>query len=107
MESKHKRISSEIRNSSIPVLIDFYGNWCESCKKFSPIFEDLREKYESKIKFVKIDINDVPELAVDYLVRNLPSIILIHHDREIMRQVGFQTKNSLEKSIDKAISYLK
>lgn len=106
MDSKHQKIISEIRASSIPVLIDFYGNWCEPCKRLSPIFEDLKNKYKSKIKFVKIDINDVPELAVDYSIRSLPSLILTYREREIMRIVSFQTKDALEKKIDEAISGL-
>jgi len=106
MNSDYQDIRAEINNSKSPTLIDFYADWCEPCKRLSPIFEELSKKYLGRVKFLKVDVNKYPEIAQDFAVRNLPCLIMLSGKRELMRTTGFQQKNSLEKRIDEAISGL-
>jgi len=106
MNSDYTDIKVEINSSKTPVMLDFYADWCEPCKRLLPIFEELSVKYLGRVKFLKIDVNKYPEIAQDFAVRNLPCLIIVSGQRELTRTTGFQQKNSLEKRIDEAISGL-
>jgi len=78
------------------VLVDFYANWCGPCKMLSPILE----KTESDIKVIKVDVDKFEELARNYSVMSIPTIILFENGKEIKRNIGFIDKDKLEKFLD-------
>ena len=62
----NKNFKEEVLESKVPVVIDFFAQWCGPCKMFGPIFESVAEDYEDKVKFVKVDIDESPEIAEKY-----------------------------------------
>ncbi len=90
-------------SSSIPVLVDFWAPWCGPCKSLGPVIEELSEEYATKIKFVKVDVNDNTEFANKYNVRGIPNLILFK-DKEMLDQiVGAVPKETIKEMLDKYI----
>ena len=86
----------EVLQSEIPVLIDFFADWCMPCKMFTPVFEGVAEDYEGKVKFVKVNIDEAPELAQKYLVMSIPTLKLVKGEELLGSFVGAMTTEELE-----------
>ena len=78
------------------ILVDFYANWCGPCKMLAPELE----RVESDIKVVKIDVDEFEELAREYGVMSIPTLILFENSKEIKRNIGFMDKDKIQKFID-------
>ena len=78
------------------VLVDFYADWCGPCKMLGPVLE----KVESDIKVIKVDVDAFEDLAREYGVMSIPTIILFNEGKEIKRNIGFIDKERLEKFLD-------
>lgn len=78
------------------VLVDFFANWCGPCKMLTPILE----KVESNIKVIKVDVDKYENLAREYGVMSIPTIILFESGKEIKRNIGFISKENLEKFLN-------
>ena len=86
----------EVLQSDIPVLIDFFADWCMPCKMFGPIFESAAEEFEGKIKFVKVNIDQSPELAQKYFVMSIPTLKLVKGEELLGSFVGAMSGEELE-----------
>lgn len=78
------------------VLVDFYANWCGPCKMIAPELE----RAEGSIKVVKVDVDEFEDLAKEYGVMSIPTLILFNEGKEIKRNIGFMNKEKIEKFID-------
>ena len=85
----------EVINSELPVLADFWAEWCSPCKMFIPILEETADSYEGKVKFVKVNVDDSPETAQKYGIRGIPTIVLFKEGEVIETKVGALTKSQL------------
>jgi len=93
--------NKEIENSKIPVVIDFWAEWCKACKMFMPIVQEIEKTYVGKVKFVKINVEDFPEIASKFCVTSLPTILLMNNGFPVDSSIGSITKNKLIAFIDK------
>lgn len=98
-----ENFSKEVLESEIPVLIDFYADWCGPCKMMSPIIESVADKLSSKIKVVKINVDEENELAIKYEISNIPTLVLIKDGQVIRNLVGMRDQNELEEFIENSI----
>ena len=74
------------------ILIDFFATWCGPCKMLSPILE----KVESNLKVVKVDVDEFEDLAREYGVMSIPTLVVLENGKEVNRHIGFIDKNDLE-----------
>lgn len=93
----------EVLESSIPVLVDFYADWCGPCKMMAPIVAQLSDTFEGKCKVGKCNIDENMELAKKYRVMSIPTIILFKNKEAVSTTVGAVSKSELEAEINQII----
>ncbi|GGD43293.1 thioredoxin [Muriicola marianensis] len=96
MKSSFKNIIS----SEIPVLVDFYADWCGPCKVLAPILKQVKDQLGDSVKIIKIDVDRNASLAERYQVRGVPTMILFRDGKTLWRQSGVMQKNDLVKVIE-------
>lgn len=84
----------EVLNSDKTTLIDFYADWCGPCKMISPIIESIANENED-IKVVKINVDEAQDLAMEYQVMSIPTIVIIKNGKEVKRNVGVASKEQI------------
>ena len=99
LEITSSNFEQEVEKSSIPVVIDVYAMWCGPCKQMTPIFEELSKELEGKVKFVKLNIDDDRDLAVQFNVSSIPSFIFMKAGEMIAKETGAMSKEDLKKKI--------
>lgn len=95
---------NEVLKSSIPVLVDFWAEWCSPCKVISPILDKISEELNGKIKIVKVNVDDNMDLVKKYSVRSVPTIIVFVDGEEQERIIGALNKNAIMQKIASHIS---
>ncbi|MEA3440105.1 MAG: thioredoxin [Chloroflexota bacterium] len=96
-EMNEEVFQEEVIQADVPVLVDFSAVWCGPCKMLDPIVEQLAEQWNGKVKFVKLDVDHHPNLAMDYQVMGVPTLIMFKDGEPVERVTGYQPKDRLEK----------
>lgn len=90
----------EVIQSDKPVLVDFWAEWCGPCKMIAPILSEVANNYQSKLKIMKMNVDDNPQTPAKYGVRGIPTLILFKNGENIASHVGALSKSQLETFID-------
>ena len=93
----------EVLQSELPVLVDFYADWCGPCKMMAPIVEGLAQDYDGKVKVGKLNIDDEMEIAQQYRVMSIPTFILFKDGKAVETSVGAMSKDELESKLQKVL----
>lgn len=102
LEVTDNTFNREVLINNMPVIVDFYTDWCSVCEHAKPYFESLSSEYSGKVKFVSYDA-DSGNVDENYNVEGYPTYILFINGREIGRYVGFKNRSSLEDFIEKKL----
>ncbi len=95
--------NEEVVNSELPVLIDFYADWCGPCKMMSPVVEELAKEYAGKAKVAKINVDQESEIAEKYGVMSIPNFVFIKNGKLVDQQIGATAKAKLVQKLDNMI----
>ena len=94
---------SEVLNSSLPVLVDFWAPWCGPCRTMTPIIDKIAKKYVGRIKVVKVNVDESPRSASQHGIRSIPSLLMFLKGKVVDTVVGSQSQENLEMHISKLI----
>jgi len=91
---------TEVLKSDLPVLVDFWDEWCGPCKVLGPIIDEVAPEYDGKIKFTKLNIDQNPATAPNYQIRGIPTILIFKNGELKATSVGVLSKTELNKLLD-------
>ncbi len=91
----------EVEQSQVPVVVDFWAAWCGPCRMVSPVIERLAEKYDGKIKVVKVNVDDNQELAMKFNIMSIPTIMLFRGGKLLDQAIGAAPTEFYEKFLAK------
>ena len=86
---------AEVMKSDIPVLLDFWASWCGPCKMLSPIIEEIEQEYAGKVKVGKVNVDDEMELAQQFGVASIPTVVLIKNGAVAATSIGYRPKEDI------------
>ena len=95
--------STAVLGSDVPVLVDFWAEWCGPCKAIAPLLDDVAKTYDGKVKVVKINIDDNPQTPRQYAVRGIPTLMMFKGGKVAGTHVGLAGKPQLTAFIDKSL----
>lgn len=91
-----ENFNEEVLASNIPVLVDFYADWCGPCKMLAPVIETLANEQEGKVKVGKLNVDDAPETAQKYGIMSIPTLLYIKNGEVVNKTVGVVSKTEIE-----------
>ncbi|MCX8043426.1 MAG: thioredoxin [Desulfobacterota bacterium] len=94
---------TEVMQSTIPVLVDFWAEWCGPCRMLAPTIEEIAREYSSTVKVGKVNVDQNPELSERFAIRSIPTIMLFKNGQIVDQTIGVQSKETLQKMISRHI----
>jgi thioredoxin 1 len=93
--------ATEVLNSSSPVLVDFWAEWCGPCKMIAPILDELATEFDGKARVGKVNIDNDPNLATKYGVRAIPTLLFFKGGQVVEQAVGAKSKRDLKQALER------
>jgi len=103
LEINDSSFKSEVSESQIPVLVDFWAPWCGPCKMVAPVLEEISKEYEGKVKVVKLNVDESPNTATEFGIRSIPTLIMFKDGKVFEQTIGVQSKENIKQMIDKSL----
>lgn len=94
---------TQVIQSKLPVLVDFWAPWCEPCKMAAPVFETIAQEYKTKLIVAKLNVDENQASAAKFNILSIPTVVLFKDGKEIDRQTGFSSKEKYEELIKKGV----
>lgn len=98
-EVTDETFQTDVLNSALPVLVDFWASWCGPCKALVPTIEQIATEYDGKLKVMKLDVDLNEAMARRFEIRGIPALLLFRDGKEARRIVGFVSKEIIDKSV--------
>jgi thioredoxin 1 len=96
----NKEELNEILKNNALVLVDFYASWCMPCKMLSPVIEEIAKEYEGKVVVCKVDIDENEELANEYNIMSVPTVIIFKNNENVEEIIGLNNKSKYTRVLD-------
>ncbi|HXE56340.1 MAG TPA: thioredoxin [Tepidisphaeraceae bacterium] len=102
VELTDQNFEQEVLNSSVPVLVDFWAEWCMPCRMLAPTIEKIAKDYQGKVKVGKVDTDSNRDTALKYSISNIPTVILFKDGQASQRFVGLRPERDFKEALDAA-----
>ena len=86
-----------------PVVVDFWATWCGPCRMVGPVIDSLADEYEGKMSICKVNVDDMPDVASEYKIMSIPTVMIMKKGEIIDKAVGVRTKEEYKNMIEKAL----
>ena len=103
-DTSDSTFEQDVLQSDVPVLVDFWAPWCGPCRMVAPVVEELSEDYDGKVKFVKLNTDENPQVSGKYGIRSIPTLLIFKKGEPVGQVVGFRPKSDLAKHLDSALA---
>ena len=103
-EATETNWDEQVLNSELPVLVDFWAEWCGPCKMIAPSVHDMAVEYDGQLNVAKLDVDSAPNIAMKYGVRSIPALIFFKDGQPVDQIVGAVPKAALKKKVDSVIT---
>ena len=104
IEVTSENFDKEVLQSEIPVLVDFWADWCQPCKMIAPSVAQIADEYDGRIKVGKLDVDQNGDLSISYNIRGIPALLIFHNGKPVDQIVGAVPKSIIQKKLDEALS---
>jgi len=91
-----ENFNQEVLSSDLPVLVDFYADWCGPCKMLAPTIEALAQEYEGKVKIGKLNVDEAPDTAQEYGIMSIPTLLCFKNGEVVNKSIGVVSKTEIE-----------
>jgi len=88
-----------LKNGSLPLVIDFWATWCGPCRMVAPIISELAEKYDGKVVVAKCDVEEAEDVAAEFMIRNIPTVVFMKNGQVVDKLVGAASKDKFEEKL--------
>lgn len=99
-----RTFTQDVIEAPVPVVVDFWAAWCGPCRLIAPVVEELAGAYDGRVKFVKLDVDENPDLAVRYNVMSIPTLGVFRGGKMVDRIIGYMPKTDLMQRIESALA---
>ena len=103
MELSDAAFESEVVESKMPVLVDFWAPWCGPCRMITPVVEELAKEMEGKVKFTKVNVDDCQAVAAKFGIMSIPTLLVFKGGQVVNQHVGALSKSALKGMLEKSL----
>ena len=103
VELNDANFEKEVLQSDIPVLVDFWAEWCAPCRVIEPLVDELAQQYSGKVKIGKMDVDKNPQSSMNYGIRSIPTLLFFKEGKPVDQLLGAVPKNQIEEKITELI----
>ena len=96
-----KNFNEEVVKSAIPVLVDFWAEWCGPCKMIGPVIDEMATEYSGRVKIGKVNVDDQQQLAAQFKISSIPTLLIFKGGQVVEQMMGARSKRDIKTSLDK------
>jgi thioredoxin len=104
IHASDESFEADVLESEIPVLVDFYADWCAPCRRLAPVIDELAEEFDEDLRVVKVNVDDNASLAVQYGIQSIPTLIFFKGGQPVAKTVGAPPKPRLVQEIAEVLA---